>query len=270
MDCCICSPTVSVYRPPRNSICASCYDGARSMIAFLNELDGGGSKCLPAKGILHGFEKMKEMQQREEEMKEKVGFLDGLVALREGMHADILVKAGDGRPIPAHRAVLASKSEIFKTMLLADDCKAAPAGDTISLPELTQHELQSLLEFLYSGQLPQPEQEASSTVRSLLVAADKYDIPFLRQRCEQRILTDLRAANALDALDVAQRCSDGMLKERAMRVVVDKAEEVVFSEGFEEFARRNAELCVEITRALVSNKMTVTNKAEHDGGCEMH
>ncbi|KAG6491001.1 hypothetical protein ZIOFF_052333 [Zingiber officinale] len=213
---------------------------------------------------------MKEMQQREEEMKEKVGFLDGLVALREGMHADILVKAGDGRPIPAHRAVLASKSEIFKTMLLADDCKAAPAGNTISLPELTQHELQSLLEFLYSGQLPQPEQEASSTVRSLLVAADKYDIPFLRQRCEQRILTDLRAANALDALDVAQRCSDGMLKERAMRVVVDKAEEVVFSEGFEEFARRNAELCVEITRALVSNKMTMTNKAEHDGGCEMH
>lgn len=49
MDCCICSPMVSVYRPPRNSICSSCYDGAKSMIAFLNELDGGGSKCLLAK-----------------------------------------------------------------------------------------------------------------------------------------------------------------------------------------------------------------------------
>lgn len=55
---------------------------------------------------MHGFEMMKKMHERQEEMKETVNFLDGLVALREGMHTDILVKAGNGRLIPAHRAVL--------------------------------------------------------------------------------------------------------------------------------------------------------------------
>lgn len=39
MDCCICSPMASVFRPPRNTICLSCYEGARCMIAFLNKLE---------------------------------------------------------------------------------------------------------------------------------------------------------------------------------------------------------------------------------------
>jgi speckle-type POZ protein len=48
MDCCICSPTASVYRLPRNSICAPCHEGAKAVIAFLNkdgerqEEDAGG------------------------------------------------------------------------------------------------------------------------------------------------------------------------------------------------------------------------------------
>jgi speckle-type POZ protein len=36
--------------------------------------------------------------------------------------------------------------------------------------------------------------------------------------------------------------------------VVEHAEEVVFSPEYEEFAVRNAALCVQITRALLANK----------------
>ncbi|KAG6504586.1 hypothetical protein ZIOFF_036920 [Zingiber officinale] len=205
-----------------------------------------------AQGIRRAFEKMKEMQSRETNAEKKVAFLNWLAVLREGLHTDILVKAGDGQPVPAHRAVLASKSEIFKTMLLADDCKAAPAGGIISLPELTHRELQHLLEFLYSGELRPAEQKPFSTVLSLLITADKYDIPFLRKFCERRVIEDLCAGNALDVLEAAQRCSSVNLKERAMCVVVEQAEEVVFSPEFEAFACSNAELCVEITRELVN------------------
>jgi hypothetical protein len=34
MDCCICSPLASVYRLPRNCICAPCHEGAKAIIAF--------------------------------------------------------------------------------------------------------------------------------------------------------------------------------------------------------------------------------------------
>lgn len=43
MDCCVCSPTAVGFRLPRNSICVSCYEGARCMIAFLNDLETGRS-----------------------------------------------------------------------------------------------------------------------------------------------------------------------------------------------------------------------------------
>jgi speckle-type POZ protein len=39
MDCCICSPMASVYRLPRNTICAPCHEGAKAIIGFLNKAD---------------------------------------------------------------------------------------------------------------------------------------------------------------------------------------------------------------------------------------
>ena len=39
---------IAVYRPPRNTICPSCYEGAKGMIEFLKEADvvgdGGGRR----------------------------------------------------------------------------------------------------------------------------------------------------------------------------------------------------------------------------------
>lgn len=54
MDCCVCSPMASVYRPPRNTICASCYQGARSMIAFLNEHDSYREHITICSAVSHG------------------------------------------------------------------------------------------------------------------------------------------------------------------------------------------------------------------------
>ena len=52
---------------------------------------------------------MKELKEKQEGMSERLGFVDGLVpAFKEGVHTDILVKPGNGPPIPAHRAVLVS------------------------------------------------------------------------------------------------------------------------------------------------------------------
>ena len=61
-------------------------------------------------------------------------------------------------------------------MLDSDGCKAPP-NDTITLPELNTEELESLLGFLYSGNLPLDKLEKH--VYSLFVAADKYEIPYL-------------------------------------------------------------------------------------------
>lgn len=39
MDCSVCTTMPSILRPPRNTICGSCYDGARTIISLLKKLE---------------------------------------------------------------------------------------------------------------------------------------------------------------------------------------------------------------------------------------
>ncbi|CAD6258730.1 unnamed protein product [Miscanthus lutarioriparius] len=276
----------AVYRLPRNAICAPCHEGAKAIIGFLNKDDeqqqeeGGHGSVLksrgsvktnsPTKGMRDAWGQVKEMRGREEEAHQRAAFLaQGLaMAWKEGVHTDIVVKPGTGPPIPAHKAILAARSEVFRHMLAADERCKAPAGDAISLPELTHDELALLLAFLYTGaleddgggggRLPVPvEVPEERQLHALLVAADKYDVPFLRRACEARLAAAVDASNVLRTLEVAELSSSAALRERAMDTVVEHAEQVVFSPEYDDFAVRNAGLCVEITRALLAKMKTV-------------
>lgn len=147
-----------------------------------------------------------------------------------------------------HSCLQATRSEVFRTMLETDEIKA-PAIDTISLPELNHEELHCLLEFLYCGSLPNEKVEKHAF--SLLIAADKYNIPFLKKFCEIQILRSLDSSNALEVLEISEVCSNNTLKESAMNSIVKHMEDVVFSSKYDEFAVKNAHLCVLITRALL-------------------
>ncbi|KAJ1273781.1 hypothetical protein BS78_05G010700 [Paspalum vaginatum] len=275
MDCCICSPMASKYRLPRNAICAPCHEGAKAIIGFLckdgeQEEDGGRGSVASMKpnsstmGLKDAWEQVKEMRAREEETNQRAAFLQqGLAsAWEEGLHTDILLKPGTGPPIPAHKAILAARSEVFRHMLSGDERCKAPAGDSISLPELSHDELSLLLAFLYTGALEGdggvPDPKERRLHYALLVAADKYDVPFLRRACEARLAAGVEPRNALRTLEVAELSSSAALMERAMGTVLEHAEEVVFSAEYGEFAGRNAGLCVEITRALLAAKMSTT------------
>lgn len=140
----------------------------------------------------------------------------------------------------------ASRSVIFKNLLDSDRCKAAP-GDSITLPELTHEELQSFLEFLYFGRLP--ADKAQKHVRSLLLAAHKYEIPFLQKYCEQKLLISLSSSNAVDILEVSEACSCERLKETAVNYIAQNMEAILFSSRYEAFALNNPHLCLQISKA---------------------
>lgn len=259
MDCSVCSAVPFLLRPPRNTICGSCYEGARSIIALINKLenDKGIEKANysssmvsspnSSKGFASALKWVKEMKEKEKELTEKIRFLDGFVAAyRDHIHTDIQVQPGNGQCIPAHRALLAARSEIFKNMLESDGCKAPPT-DTITLPELNHEELESLLEFLYSGNLP--IEKIEKHVYSLSLAADKYDIPYLQKFCEHRMLGSLNLSNALDVLEISDSCSNQTLKETSLNFIVKNMEDIIFSARFDVFALKNPHLSVQITRA---------------------
>lgn len=267
MDCSICSAMPFILRPPRNTICAACFEGARTIITLTtNKLDhientkGSDNKTVTGvlsasssnpsiKGFGNALKWVKEMKEMEEELKEKLNYLSGfVVALRDHIHTDILIKPGNDAPcIPAHRALLAARSDIFKNILDSDGCKAPPSDNTITLSELNYDELECLLEFLYSGDLA--KEKVEKHVYSLSIAADKYEIPFLQKFCENQMLGSLNTWNALDVLEISDTCSNTSLKETALNFIVKNMEDIVFTPRFDAFALKNPHLTVQITRA---------------------
>ncbi|MCL7041523.1 hypothetical protein MKW94_002334 [Papaver nudicaule] len=262
MDCCVCSSIPMILRPPRNTVCLACYECSKSLIAFVNNLENNDTanakenlySISPSnKGIESVLKWMKELKQREDGLIEKIKFLGGLiVAFRDGIHSDIQIKPGNSGPsLPAHRALLAIRSDIFKNMLESDGCKAAPT-DTVTFPELNHEELDALLEFLYSGSLA--TEKIEKHVYALSIAADKYEIPYLQKFCERNMLELLDSSNTLEVLEISDICSNKILRDAAMNYIVKHMEDIVFSAKYEEFARKNPHLSVQITRALFVEK----------------
>jgi speckle-type POZ protein len=168
------------------------------------------------------------------------------------------------KPGPTHVLTQAARSEVLRHVLSSDDerCKA-PAGDSISLPDLYHDELSLFLAFLYTGAFEDEDKDGLPSLEerqlhALLVAGDKYDMPFLRRACEARLAARVEPSNVLRTLEVAELSGSAVLKERAMDTVVEHAQQLVFSPEYHDFAVRNASLCVEITRALMANKKNST------------
>ncbi|XP_040947462.1 BTB/POZ domain-containing protein At3g56230-like, partial [Gossypium hirsutum] len=184
----------------------------------------------------------------------RVSFLSGfMVAFKDQIHTDIKLKPNNGPCISAHKSLLAARSEIFKNILSSDNWKAQPTDtDTITLSELSTEELESLLEFLYTGDLP--ADKFKNHVYALCAAADKYEIPYLQESCERYMLNSLNASNALDVLDISILYPKKKLKETTLNFIVRNMKSIVSSQKYEEFASSNPHLCVEVSRAFVEAK----------------
>ncbi|KAE7996521.1 hypothetical protein FH972_001236 [Carpinus fangiana] len=242
MDCVVCTSMPVILRPPRNTICGACYEGARGIINLINKLqtekqtEKGTDHHTPSnscKTLVDVSRWVSDRKDTEDVLKEEVSFLRAgfFTALQDQIHTDIQLQPGNnGLSVPAHRALLATRSQIFKNMLDSDECKAPPM-DTITLSELNFEELECLLEFLYTGSLA--KEKVEKHVYALSVAADK----------------SLNSSNALDVLEISDICSYISLKETALNFIVKNMEDIAFSVRYDEFALKNPHLCVQITRA---------------------
>ncbi|KAI3994234.1 hypothetical protein MKX01_012491 [Papaver californicum] len=260
MECSLCKGSaVTAYNysgysvSDKVTICRNCYGEVNNMMNLMNKDKKAGTTSIkPATkwGTQCATEWIEDAKKREEGWSSYLGGL--AVALREGSYSDIQIMPGNGPSIPAHRFLLATRSEVFKIMLSSDLCKST-LTDSVSLPEFNHEELETFLEFLYCGKLS--KEKFDMHFYCLALAADKYVIPHLQTYSEQHILELLDSSNALKILEISEICSNEVLKVAALESILSHTKEICFSPGFGEFARQNPHLMVHIARAH-SEKVT--------------
>lgn len=134
--------------------------------------------------------------------------------LTEGIHTDIIINTSDGS-VEAHRAVLAARSPVFRSMF-SHDLKEKELS-TINICDMSIEACHALLNYIYGN----IQHEEFMTHRlSLLRAADKYDISDLKEACHESLLEDIDAKNVLDRLQNASLYQLPKLKTSCMQYLV--------------------------------------------------
>ncbi|XP_048225689.1 BTB/POZ domain-containing protein At1g55760 [Ricinus communis] len=134
--------------------------------------------------------------------------------LKESIHTDITIYASDGS-IGAHRAVLAARSPVFRSMF-AHDLKEKELS-TINISDMSLEACQAFLNYIY-GSIQ--HEEFLIHRLALLRAADKYDIDDLKEACHESLLEDIDTKNVLDRLQSASLYQLPKLKMSCMMYLV--------------------------------------------------
>ncbi|KAL1199600.1 putative BTB/POZ domain-containing protein [Cardamine amara subsp. amara] len=183
-------------------------------------------------------------------------FLGGFKKLlNEQWEADVRLKAGDSDEsefIFAHKLFLVARSEVFKNILESDDFKAsAKLVETVTLSEMKHEEVEALVEFIYSVDGSISSEGLKKHARSLFLAADKYEIPHLRDLCRNELISSLSSSNALSILELSQIPFDKALNDAAFTKIITNMSTIASSDEFKVFVVNHPNLAVEIVQASI-------------------
>lgn len=134
--------------------------------------------------------------------------------LSESIHTDIQINTADGS-IAAHRAVLAARSPVFRSMF-SHDLKEKEMS-IVDISDMSGEACQAFLNYIY-GNIQNGEFLTHRL--ALLRAADKYDITDLKEACHESLLQDIDTKNVLERLQNASLYQLPKLKASCMQYLV--------------------------------------------------
>ncbi|KAG9448780.1 hypothetical protein H6P81_008745 [Aristolochia fimbriata] len=167
--------------------------------------------------------------------------------LSEDIHTDITINASDGS-IRSHRAVLATRSPVFRSMF-SHNLKEKELS-TIDISDMSIESCQAFLNYIYGC----IEHEDFLTHRlALLRAADKYDVVDLKEACHDSLLEDIDAKNVLERLQNAYLYRLPILKSCCLRYLVNFGKIFDIRDEFNAFLKyADRELITEVFQEVLA------------------
>ncbi|KAF7829790.1 BTB/POZ domain-containing protein [Senna tora] len=202
-----------------------------------------------------------EANETEEELKTEIDDLKAIVAFLKlsspinHLHTDVILVASDGvshqsdLPVPAHRAILASRSPVFRAML-ENDMEERRSG-TIKISDVTYDALRAFVNYLYTAEACLDEQMAYD----LLVLAEKYEVKHLKTHCEKYLMARLNWDKAIASYAFAHQHNATKLQDAALTLITDNMDKLFKHEEYNELVENNPRIVVDIYEAYLSKQI---------------
>lgn len=209
----------------------------------------------------------KEEHKREiDELKSKVNFLRLIcgrpnlaTTLNTPCFSDVvLVASGSSESadlqcnspsIPAHRAVLISRSPVFRAML--ENQMEESLSGTIKISDVSYDALRAFVNYLYTAEACLDEHMACD----LLVLAEKYQVKHLKTYCEKYLLSKLSWENSLPYYAFAHQHGAKSLLDAAFSLIMDNMDKLSKREEYMELVEKDPRVVVAIYEAYLSKQV---------------
>ncbi|CAI9087600.1 OLC1v1021708C1 [Oldenlandia corymbosa var. corymbosa] len=202
-----------------------------------------------------------ELKREIEELKSKINFLRFSLGSPPRSHSsppfsDVVLVASDdsftsSQPVlvPAHRAVLACRSPVFRAML--ENKMEESISGTIKIGDVSYDVLRIFVNYLYTAEACLDENVAYD----LLVLADKYQVKHLKTYCEKYLMSNLTWENSIPTYAFAHQHNAKTLLDAALSLIMDNMDQLSRRAEYAELVEKDPRMIVEIYETYLSRQV---------------
>lgn len=169
-----------------------------------------------------------------------------VTVLLEGDACNKVIISVDDENFPVHKNMLCSNSPVFSAMFNHDTLENQQ--NVVKVNDVRKEIIGEMLKFIYTG----CTSALSPTMNmELFIAADKYAISSLKERCSNFLASSLNKDLVLDILVLAHQHADDKLKNTAIQFLTEKSPDLLKSGEFLSFIESECDITQSILLFLV-------------------
>lgn len=168
-----------------------------------------------------------------------------LTLLKTGHYSDVTLCVGKEK-FKVHRGILALNCEYFEVMF--KDVFKESTDKEIEIKDVDPRIFKIILEFIYTQQLPE---DLTPIVKDLLVAADKFCLQPVVEKCKNKLCGSISLENCVELLILADTFNQTELKRALISFIKYNIRHVVISDPWKELKKINCKLALEAMEGTV-------------------
>jgi speckle-type POZ protein len=161
--------------------------------------------------------------------------------------SDVNFKIG-GREFPAHKNILAARSQYFAAMF--EHPTKEQSTNQVNIEDIEPDVFEELLRFIYTGRVPSEKLETMAA--ALFITADKYLLEELKLKCENYLLHHMSPDNCVVLLIHGDLLNPTEPLKEAVKFFRCLPSQVMATNGWEKLEEENLRLLCHIQKFLLS------------------